>query len=534
MLPGKKYTPDDFLRIAWNRRWIILVPTVLAGLGTFAWSSSLPDRYRAQTLIQVIPQQVPQSYVQPTVTTDVSERLQTIRQQILSRTRLEAIMQEFNLYARERETMILEDVIERMRADVSLDIARSGGRRNESSSFTISYVSSQPRTAQLVTERLATLFVQENLEDRSLLADSTNQFLQAQLEDARRRLIEHEQKLADFRTKHAGRLPSQMQSNIQLMQTTQAQLQANSEAASRDLNRLAVLDMAIAEAAAAPLAVAAGDPATAAVVGTAAQQLEAARTELRNMELRLKPQHPDIGRAKRTILELEQKAELEAELQPLQEQVAGAPVLASGSSAAQTRLQGMHLEAEEIRRRVDTRRQEEKRLQQVIASLTARVEAAPGLESELTELMRDYTTIQESYASLSLKAEGSRMAANLERRQIGEHFRIIDTARLPERPFSPNRQRLNLMGLLGGFAFAIAIVALLEYRDTTFKNDHDIVVSLALPVIAIVPAMLSAAEAVQTKKRRWRLIALSVSLASVLILAAVVVWRLRLLDDWIR
>jgi polysaccharide chain length determinant protein (PEP-CTERM system associated) len=526
MLPGKKYAPEDFVRIAWTRRWHILLPTALIALATFGWASSLPDRYRSETTLQVVPQQVPQAYVRPTVTTDISERLQAISQEILSRTRLEAIVQEFNLYESERETMIMEDVIERMRTtDIGVNV--TGGRRARGSSFTVSYQSSSARTAQQVTEKLASLFVQENLEDRALLADSTSEFLEAQLEDARRRLIEHEQKLAEFRTKYSGRLPTQLQSNLQLMQSSQAQLQATSEAAGRDRDRLATIEMEL--SAAAPVSAAAtpsdAEP-RAATAGPAAQQLEAARTELRNMELRLKPTHPDIARAKRTIVELEQKAELEAALQPVGED------LELGAQASESpRAHALRLEAEEIRRRLNSRRQQEAQLQQSISALTARIETAPALESELTELMRDYAIVQESYASLKRKSEDAKLAANLERRQIGEQFKVIDPARLPERPFSPNRLRLSLMGLAGGLAFGLALVALLEYRDTSFKNDNDIVMSLALPVIAIVPAMHSAVELRQMKARRRRVTMVSACL--VLVAAVVVVWRLRLLPGWI-
>jgi polysaccharide chain length determinant protein (PEP-CTERM system associated) len=527
MLPGKKYLPEDFVRIAWTRRWHIVLPTVVIGLATFGWASSLPDRYRAETTLQVVPQQVPQAYVRPTVTTDISQRLQAISQEILSRTRLEAIVQEFNLYARERETMIMEDIIDRMRTtDISVNVTGGRRARGPASSFTVGFQSSSPRTAQQVTERLAALFVQENLEDRALLADSTSEFLEAQLEDARRRLIEHEQKLAEFRTKYSGRLPTQLQSNLQLMQSSQAQLQATSEAAARDRDRLAAIDAEL--SATAPVSAAAtaeGEP-RAATAGPAAQQLEAARTELRNMELRLKPTHPDIARAKRTIVELEQKAELEAALQPVGED----PALAAQASES-PRAHALRLEAEEIRRRLDSRRQLETRLQQSISALTARIETAPALESELTELMRDYSIVQESYASLKRKSEDAKLAANLERRQIGEQFKVIDSARLPERPFSPDRLRLSLMGIAGGLGFGLALVALLEYRDTTFKNDNDIVMSLALPVIAIVPAMHSGVELRRMKARRRRMAVMSACL--VLVAAVVVAWRLRLLPGWI-
>src|SRR5689334_7184259 len=115
MLPGKKYLPEDFVRIIWARKWFLVVPTLLAGAGAFMYATTLADQYRAATTIIVVPQRVPENYVRATVTADVSERLQTISQQILSRTRLERIIEEFNLYAEERRTLIMEDVIERMR-----------------------------------------------------------------------------------------------------------------------------------------------------------------------------------------------------------------------------------------------------------------------------------------------------------------------------------------------------------------------------------------------------------------------------------
>ncbi len=219
MLPGKKYKPEDYLRMLWVRKWFIVVPAVLVSAGTFVWTSQLPDRYRASTTILVVPQRVPTAYVRSTVTAGVAERLQTISQQILSRTRLERIIEEFNLYPEERRTMIMEDVVELMRTrDVKVNVPNSRRRNQDASHFSVSFDSSQPRTAMLVAERLASMFVQENLQDREVLADATNQFLQAQLEDARRRLIEHEKKLEEFRQRNSGQLPSQVQSNLQMMQ----------------------------------------------------------------------------------------------------------------------------------------------------------------------------------------------------------------------------------------------------------------------------------------------------------------------------
>lgn len=530
MLPGKKYKPEDFLWIAWTRKWFILLPTIIAAVGTYAWTKTLPDRYRSSTTILVVPQRVPESYVRSTVTASVSERLQTISQQILSRTRLERIIEEFNLYENERQTMIMEDVVQLMRTrDIKLDVANSRRGGNDASHFTVSFDSSNPRTAMLVAERLASMFVQENLQDREVLADSTNQFLQAQLEDARRRLIEHEAKLEDFRRRNAGRLPTQVQSNLQMMQLTQSEIEANMEAANRERDRIIVLEQAIADAIATAPVQAPTDGAEAAK-GSAAQQLEAARAGLRNLELRLKPSHPDIARAKRIIAELEAKAEEEAAQQA--DNTEDAQLIARLPPSVASKVSAMRLEIEQLRRSLETRKAEDVRLRGVLASYSARLEAAPKLESELTELTRDYATLQDQYQNLLRKSEESRIAVNLERRQIGEQFKVIDGARVPERPISPDRLRLNLMGLLSGLGFGLALVALLEYRDTTFKSDDDVVMSLALPVLAVIPAMVTSAERRQRRRRR---IVLGASAAVVVLTAlGVAAWRMELVQAWMR
>jgi hypothetical protein len=172
-------------------------------------------------------------------------------------------------------------------------------------------------------------------------------------------------------------------------------------------------------------------------------------------------------------------------------------------------------------------------LKRVLASYSVRLEAAPKLESELTELMRDYGTIQSQYETLLKRSEESRIAVNLERRQIGEQFKIIDGARLPERPISPNRLRMNLMGLLAGLGFGIALAALREYRDTTLKTDSDVVTSLALPVLAVIPAMVTALDRRRQRRKRI-LIGASASLVVVLAAGAVVAWRMQLLQAWVR
>jgi polysaccharide chain length determinant protein (PEP-CTERM system associated) len=531
MLPGKKYTPGDFLWMAWHRKWLILIPGLVIGAATAVWSFTLPNRYMSSTTILVVPQRVPENLVRSTVTTSVTERLQTIAQQIMSRTRLERIIEEFNLYREERDTMIMEDIIELMRRrDIKVDPVRSRGRNADATHFTVRFEASNPRTAMLVTDRLASMFVQENLQDREILADSTNQFLQAQLEDSRRRLIEHEARLQEFKQQYAGQLPTQAQSNLQMLQMTQTEIQNNAEAAARERDRIATLEQAIADT------IATAQPKAAELKPgetpvTAAQQLEVARAQLRALEQRLKPNHPDIGHVKRVIANLELKADEEAaRLTPLSGAETSAPLPASIAA----KINPMRTEIEGLRRSLETRKNEDERLRQVVGSYASRIEAAPQLEAQLTELMRDYQTIQDQYTSLLRKSEDSKIAVNLERRQIGEQFKVIDGARLPERPFSPDRLRMNLLGLLGGLAFGLALVALLEYRDTSFRTDEDIVTALALPALAVIPKMISSAEARRMKRKKVVVGVSAASVTTVLVIVAVAAWRFNLLESLVR
>jgi protein tyrosine kinase modulator len=497
MLPGKKYTPEVILSILKRRFWLLIVPLAVIGASTAVVGRALPDLYRSETLILVVPQRVPENFVKSTVTTRIEDRLQSIAQQILSRTRLERVIQDFELYPQERRTGIMEDVVEKMRRDISVQVVKGDA-------FRVAYVGREPRTVMKVTERLSTLFIEENLRDRGLQAEGTNLFLENQLEDARRRLIEQEKKLEAYRRLHAGELPSQLDSNLQVMQNTQMQIQAMVESLNRDRDRRLVLERQIAEAAAAPaelITPAASSGSDAAPPASAAQQLQAARAQLQALELRLKAGHPDIGLMQRRIRDLERKADAEALSAPVTPE--SAPRAPSPAEfLRQQRLAALRGEVEQLDRQIAQKTEDERRLRAVSQTYQARAEAAPARETELVELMRDYTTLQSMYTTLLQKKEESKISANLERRQIGESFKQLDPARLPERPFSPDRRMINVGGVLAGLGLGLALIALLEYKDSTFKTDVEVTSVLSLPVLAVVPLMHSDAERRRLFKRR--------------------------------
>ena len=509
MLPGKVYKPEDFLQILRRRYWLLLVPLALVSAGTAFVTAQLPNRYRSEAMIMVVPQGVTAGYVIPAVTRGIEDRLPAITQQLLSRSRLEPIIRDFNLYSDRTQGGISEFVIEQMRDDITISPTRGN-------SFRVSFIGDDPKVVLKITERLASSLIAENMLSRSSLAQGTSQFLESQLDDARRRLLEHEAKLESYRRRYSTELPSQMQANVQVIQNTQMQVQSLIESMNRDRDeRLAVqrqiedLRAEIQTPVAIPSAQARDDQSYAA-------QLAAARVQLATLEQRFKPTHPEIGIAKRRIRDLEAKAREEAVGAP-------PPVTATtrpATAAQQRRMSELEVQLAQLDKRIASKQGEEARLRADASGYQRRVDMAPMHESEMVELSRDYATLQGIYANLLTKKEESKIAADLEQRQIGEQLRLVDPARLPESPFSPNRARINGIGLLAGLLIGVGLVALLEYRDGTFRTDDEILRVLALPVLAVVPIMVSDVE---RKRQRLREIALTVGLGSTVVVCLVAV-----------
>lgn len=517
MLPGKSYTPEELLRIAWRRKWIIAVPFVVAAACTAVIANRLPKRYQSETVILVVPQRVPESYVRSTVTNRIEDRLPSLREQILSRTRLERVINEFELYAELQKKAVMEDVVETMRRDIDIKVERGD-------SFRISYINDVPKIAQRVTERLASLFIQENVRDRTVQAEGTNQFLDTQMEEARAKLLDHEKKLEEYQKRYAGELPNQVAGNMQAIQSLQLQLQAVRESIDRDRDRRLVLERQIGDLQVAPdPTVASPGNADGAAGGSTGQQLEAAQARLRALEMRYTPEHPDVRAQKATIRELEAKLQGENAGRPLASESKPVTLAEAGR---QKRSRDLNAEVQNLDTQLDRKHAQERQLEDQIASYQAKVNAAPTREAELKELNRDYETLQNTYTSFLSKREDAKVAANLERTQSGEQFRVLDQARVPERPYSPKIVKIDIFGALLGLGIGLGLVALLEYRDTTFKTEKEIEQLLKLPVLALVPMMASEVE-LRARRRRGKLVALALGVIAVSSAAAVLLWKLQ-------
>jgi polysaccharide chain length determinant protein (PEP-CTERM system associated) len=490
MLPGKKYKPEDVLKILRRRYWLILVPWVVVAAGTAAVARRLPDMYKSQALIQVVAPQVPDSIIRPISSGNFTDRLQATQQTILSRTRLERVINDFNLYQNERKHQVMEEVVDNMRNDIKVN--RAGG-----DSFTVQYVGRDPVLVMKVAERLAAYFKDESQVEGQRRAEGTNAFVESQVEEKERALKAVEDKLTQYKLQHAGELPTQLGGNLQALQTINQNLNSIANQLSQDASLKTSLEnnIQMAESQADP-----AGPLTAGADGTpstAAQKLAATRARLAAELLTKSEANPIIKILRDDIKALEQAANEEALKSPVS--TAG---LSPQEQLRQARLKQWKDELEQTKKRIAANQAEEKRLHALAESYQAKVNNVPIREAEMVQLNRDYETLSAIYRDFLAKREASQASVDLERRQIGEQFNLLDQARVPEKPFSPDRTYINMFGVVGGLALGLALVALIEYRDGTFKTDHEVSSVLSLPVLAVVPLMRSAAETRAAFRRR--------------------------------
>jgi len=254
-----------------------------------------------------------------------------------------------------------------------------------------------------------------------------------------------------------------------------------------------------------------------------AQELQVAQGRRAALLQRFTPSLPEVVRLEREIADLTERLAKEAPLSA--PEASRETPLTPAETAQQKKIRDWKAQLAAIDYQLEGNQKEAARLKASSAEYQAKVDALPTRASELVELTRDYSTIQTLYASLLMKTQDSVIAANLERRQIGEQFKLVDQASRPERPYN-QRQRLTIMasGAIAGLALGVLVIGLLEFRDSSYRRAEEVVGALSLPVLASIPVMRSDRER-QAATRRRRV--LDVGGTAVLLAAGVVLalWR---------
>lgn len=471
---------SEYWAIAVRRRWAILLSLFLVWAVVWVASWLIPPTYKSEAVILVEQQKVPEQYVVPNVTVNLQDRLQSMTQQILSRTRLQTTIDRFHLYQSRRGLTQAGDPVEQMRKDIKIDLVSSAARPGQLTAFKIAYSAGSPQLAQQVNSELTSLFIEENLRLQEQLSESTTAFLQNQLTEARTKLEEQEAKVRAFKVQHFGDLPSQTETNVQILSGLQNQLQSTQRALDGAREQKLYLESLQQQYKTAQSNLSA-DNSVETPPEELANELVALRRQLENARTRLTEEHPDVIALKDKIAKTEKlKKELEAEMASRPQEPTKAPGTPGSSPAAgmqngstnsmmqlQSQLKALKLEIENYE-------QHAKELESQIATYRTRLNLTPQTEQQLADVSRGYEESKINYNSLLQKQNQSQLATSLEQRQQGQQFRILDPPSLPNRPSAPNRMILNIGGLLAGAALGLGLAALLEMMNVLVRQEKDL------------------------------------------------------------
>lgn len=483
-----------YLDIVRRRHLHFLIPFFIAWFLVWGASWVVKPRYKSSTLILVQQPTMPKDYVQPNVTDDLQDRLQSITQQILSRTRLRMIIDKLHLYEGAQAKLSEDDKIDRMRKDISIELVRDT-RNEEISAFRINYLARSPQVAQSVTWELTNLFVHENLRERQQESENTTRFIESQLADAGSSLAGQEAKVRQFQAAHGGELPSQQASNLQILGGFQAQLQSEQDALNTARQQRVYLE-ALLEQKASTSNIPQPGSAESSGLASIDANLSQLRAHLADLKSRYTDQYPDVQKTKDQIAQTEQmRARFVAESRSESSKAAAAAGTPASASTMEVQSQ---LQANKVE--LANREQTIGQLKAKIEEYQGRLNAVPATEQQLADLTRGYEQSKANFDDLLKKKNASAMATSMEQMQQGERFTMLDPPSLPVKPDFPNRVKFCGIGVAAGLGLGILVVLAFEYFDDRIYSEKDIRGLLGVSVISEIPEVSTPSD-VTMKKR---------------------------------
>jgi len=476
----------------------------------------LPKVYKASTLIMVQRPKVPSQYIRHITSSNLEDRIRTITQQITSWTNLEKIIENFNLYSDSDKNTFMEDNIQDLRKRISVNVSKA--TRQEANSFEIFFTGKDPRKIANIANALASYFLDENLKLREDQVVSTSEFLTDELATIRKRLMEKEEGLKLYRKKYMGGLPEQLETNLRILERIQQQIITNQENLRESKNRKLLIQQQIAEARELKKRLSKSikteknndEPTT----------LSKMMSQLSSLEARYTQKHPNVIRMKEKIAELE-AMEMEAKENVESEEIKDITNTSETEKKLLEQLREMGIQIKNLKDEVVQLRSQMKVYQ-------TRVENTPKREQELMSLKRDYDNIRETYNSLLGRKLEAELAVNMEKKQKGEQFRILDPAKPPERPFKPDINRIFLMSIGLGLALGFGLAYFRETLDTSFRAPNEVENILQIPVLASIPLTYNAVEL--KKKKRKKIISVLSLVFAILILGVLTVVSVKGVD----
>lgn len=500
----------DYFGMIWRQKVWIILPLILGILIAGILIVKLPKIYRSTTLILVEAQKVPEEYVKSAVSGTVEGRLSTIQQQIMSRSLIEKIINKFGLYPENSNGVIAEEVIGRMRNNI--EVKTTVARNNNIEAFSLSFQGKDPVMVMNVTNELASLFIEENLKIREQMVEGTTEFLDNELKSLKETLERQEARIGEFKRMNMGELPQQLEANLRSLDRIQSDLLATQLAKQSAQDRKLVLEKTVEltrqriEKAATQGGVDDNTLLESGIIPSTTDRppsplmlkLIQKKMDLSNLQTEYKESYPDIIMLKREIQELEDQVALtemsEAGTLPAGLREPGesnrgrAPVsVPTGFELERAHIVEIQSQLRAIDVELNTLKERERGLQKQIQVYERRVESVPAREQELAVLERDYENTKKNYESLLDKKLNAKISENLEKRQKGEQFRILDPANLPERPFKPVPLQIGLMGIAGGLGVGVALAFIREKLDSSIRKPEEVERITSVPVLASIP-----------------------------------------------
>lgn len=447
-----------------RRRWVIIIPFCLSMIIGIYFALTLPRIYSSSTLILIQPQKVPKDYVRSVVSSGIESRINTISQQIISRTNLEKIIEQFNLFSGpEYKNMFMEDKIETLRKSIRVKITST---RKDTNSFSIIVIGKYPAKIAKIANTLASFFIDENLRVREAQAVGTSDFFENERKNILKRLEGCEEELRVHRYKYMGGLPEQLETNLRILDRLQGLLSEKQKSLRDVKNRLIEFENQI------PLTIGANQT-------EYLFDIDKMKKRLASLKTKYTDRHPDVIKLNKIINKLDSKIKSKSE--GTEDLEISEKSISNNDKYTRQR--------DEIKIEINTLEKDIVKLSDKIAYYEKLIEDTPKREQELLFLRRDYQHINDIYKSLLKRKLEADLSLNMEKKQKGEQFSVIDTARVPEKPISPNMKKLFLFTITAGIAIGCGLIVLLEFLDSSFRDRKDVETFLGLSVIAAVPVL---------------------------------------------
>lgn len=504
MIGQREMKLDDYWAILRRRMWVILVPAILGPIVAVVITFFLHEQYKSTTLVLVEDQKVPDNIAHSVVTDDLNVRLSSMQEQILSRTRLQPIIEKFGLFKGDVNKLPMEDLVDRLRTAIEVTPVRamSGTRPGGLPGFYINVTLDNARTAQQVCAEITSMFTEQNLKDREANAQGTTSFIQSRLDEAQRDLNDRDAKLAAFKAQHIGQLPTETDQNINILNGLNTQLDGVNQAISRAQTEKALFNSMLTQA----LATASSSQSKGGDPDVLQKQMDDLRNQLAIAQSKYTDDHPDVKSLKVRIADLQKKIDSGETAVADKPQDNPAPTKAANTAAPDKpadkpekstkptlpetpQVQQLRQQIFLADQTIKEKSKEQAEVLQKIHMYEARIQMTPAVEEQYKVLSRDYNTSVENYNELLKKLNDAQMSKGLESRQLGETFDVMDPANLPERPSFPNRWIFAGGGLAAGLALGFGIALIFEMGDKAIRTDRDVEALLGLRTLAMVPVV---------------------------------------------